>query len=402
MNTNPIRQEHTNYNRDHAGVLPRDHHDQEPKRNFVGRDRDSSSAKDQGKNNMTTERLTEKSMRRPGEESPVVEQEYLSSNAEKGTKPKTVVDNPIGYDPFLLSKGDGAGVLVGGDNINKDDLLSKEKKKSGRSSTPYSDPSENVVDSVPRTSSPLEKEKKGRGVQSENVAGPTYSTTGPVVPPQTQSHSEKKTVESFPRTTPSYEKEKKEMTGAMLTLGNEQIKDDGRKTQYTDPPKTTHASTVGIQSKPVSTLIPLSRTQSRGQNTSFESIPSVENEKKGIISNGTAGRYPDSPKMKAADEVPSTVATEKDAAPKSKAANVASTTQNGKKVCVEAAPYVAEKNIAVPYSGNNEARANKTSTTTGSKGKGEVKPKKGIIYNQFVSRYIGLLIYFIVFFLIIL
>ncbi|KAG6717254.1 hypothetical protein I3842_04G089400 [Carya illinoinensis] len=160
MNTNPIRQEHTNYNRDHAGVLPRDH-DQEPKRNFVGSDQDSSSAKDQGKNNMTTERLTEKSMRRPGEESPVVKQEYLSSNAEKGTKPKTLVDNPIGYDPFLLSKGDGAGVLVGGDNINKDDLLSKEKKKSGRSSTPYSDPAENVVDSVPRASSPLEKEKKG-------------------------------------------------------------------------------------------------------------------------------------------------------------------------------------------------------------------------------------------------
>lgn len=52
----------------------------------------------------------------------------------------------------------------------------------------------------------------GRGVQSENVAGPTYSTTGPVVPPQTQSHSEKKTVESFPRTTPSYEKEKKGIT----------------------------------------------------------------------------------------------------------------------------------------------------------------------------------------------
>ncbi|XP_035551214.1 uncharacterized protein LOC108989114 [Juglans regia] len=175
-----------------AGVLPRDHDDQEPKKGFVGLYQDSSSAKDQGKNNMATERLTEKSMRKPGEDqSLVVKQEYLSNNVvERDTKPKTPVDNPTGYDPFLVGGG-----------INQDDLSSKEKKKGGRR-TPYSEPSKNVVDSVARTSSPLiEKEKKdtpkimtatrvGPGVQSENIAAPAYSSgTGPVLVPQTQSHS---------------------------------------------------------------------------------------------------------------------------------------------------------------------------------------------------------------------
>ncbi|KAF5458045.1 hypothetical protein F2P56_022109 [Juglans regia] len=49
------------------------------------------------------------------------------------------------------------------------DLSSKEKKRGGRSTDPYSEPSKNVVDSVARTSSPLiEKEKKE--VDSKNTA----------------------------------------------------------------------------------------------------------------------------------------------------------------------------------------------------------------------------------------
>ncbi|XP_041008006.1 uncharacterized protein LOC121252437 isoform X8 [Juglans microcarpa x Juglans regia] len=271
ININPNRQEHSN-KRDAGHVLPR-HHDQEPKKSFVGWDQEysSSTTKDQGKNNMGSEM---KSMRKPGEESLVVKQEYLSDNVvERDTKPKPVVDNPTGYDPFLSSKGESTDVLGGGDS-NQDDLLSKEKKKGGRS-TPYSDPSKNVVDGVARTSSPLEKEKKdtpkimtatrlGPGVEPENVAAPTYSRgTRPVVPQTTQSHSENKTViESFPPAIPSYEKEKK---------------DDGGGTQYSNASSKANATDRVEAGRYVANKdigVPLVRTnKARGNNTSTTTGP---------------------------------------------------------------------------------------------------------------------------------
>ncbi|XP_041008002.1 uncharacterized protein LOC121252437 isoform X4 [Juglans microcarpa x Juglans regia] len=351
ININPIRQEHTN-KRDAGHVLPRDH-DREPKKSFVGWDQDSSSAKDQGKNNMAPERLTEKSMRRPGEESLVVKQEYLSNNVERDTKPKPVVDNPTGYDPFL-----------GGGDSNQDALSSKEKKKGGRS-TPYSDPSKNVVDSVARTSSLLEKEKKdtpkimtatrlGPGVEPENVAAPTYSRgTRPVVPQTTQSHSENKTViESFPPAIPSYEKEKKGMTAPAMRaprnatmLSNEKSKDNAGKIQNTDPPKTT-ATHVGVQSKneSVTTSRSTSNQPQYGyQNTPFESIPQTPSFEKEKKDDGGGTQY-------------------------SNASSKANATDR-----VEAGRYVANKDIGVPLVRTNKARGNNTSTTTGP----YQKPKKG-------------------------
>ncbi|XP_041008000.1 uncharacterized protein LOC121252437 isoform X2 [Juglans microcarpa x Juglans regia] len=351
ININPNRQEHSN-KRDAGHVLPR-HHDQEPKKSFVGWDQEysSSTTKDQGKNNMGSEM---KSMRKPGEESLVVKQEYLSDNVvERDTKPKPVVDNPTGYDPFL----------VGGD-INQDALSSKEKKKGGRS-TPYSDPSKNVVDSVARTSSLLEKEKKdtpkimtatrlGPGVEPENVAAPTYSRgTRPVVPQTTQSHSENKTViESFPPAIPSYEKEKKGMTAPAMRaprnatmLSNEKSKDNAGKIQNTDPPKTT-ATHVGVQSKneSVTTSRSTSNQPQYGyQNTPFESIPQTPSFEKEKKDDGGGTQY-------------------------SNASSKANATDR-----VEAGRYVANKDIGVPLVRTNKARGNNTSTTTGP----YQKPKKG-------------------------
>ncbi|XP_041008004.1 uncharacterized protein LOC121252437 isoform X6 [Juglans microcarpa x Juglans regia] len=353
---------------------------------------------------MASELHNEKTIRNPeDDESPAVKQEEdFSNNLQRGTKPKkdmllkeakdinggtqdcdsskriaTEEAKPSDYTapkntvPLPIYRpGENSTSTFHNNNPSKmapdqeKDLLSKEKKKGGRS-TPYSDPSKNVVDGVARTSSPLEKEKKdtpkimtatrlGPGVEPENVAAPTYSRgTRPVVPQTTQSHSENKTViESFPPAIPSYEKEKKGMTAPAMRaprnatmLSNEKSKDNAGKIQNTDPPKTT-ATHVGVQSKneSVTTSRSTSNQPQYGyQNTPFESIPQTPSFEKEKKDDGGGTQY-------------------------SNASSKANATDR-----VEAGRYVANKDIGVPLVRTNKARGNNTSTTTGP----YQKPKKG-------------------------
>ncbi|XP_035550906.1 uncharacterized protein LOC108989115 [Juglans regia] len=128
VNISPNRQEHTN-KRDDGHVLPRDH-DQEPKKSFVGWDQEYSSSTtiDQGKSNIMGSEM--KSMRKPGEESLVVRQEYLSDNVvERDTKPKPVVGNPTGYDYFLSSKRECSTTGVLGEETSTKMICCQQRRK---------------------------------------------------------------------------------------------------------------------------------------------------------------------------------------------------------------------------------------------------------------------------------